>query len=42
MAIVLGVLSGWVTSPDTAVLAESSEWDDLSALALADDLSEDW
>jgi hypothetical protein len=44
LAVTLGVVSGWVfEGPDLSVAEiENEEWDELAAIALADDLEMEW
>ncbi len=43
MAVFFGAVSGWALPPEPlSAEAEEVEWEDLSELAMADDLSEDW
>lgn len=41
-ALLLGAVSGWMSLPEGQVAATSDEWDEVSALALAEDLAEEW
>jgi hypothetical protein len=42
-AVTFGAVSGWALPPEPlSAEAEEVEWESLSELALADDLSEDW